>query len=165
MPTREELLHVYLRDHLAGATGGLALARRLAGKHRGGWAGNDLADFAVDVAQDRASLVATMDALGVRHNVAKRLLASVGERLGRLKLNGELWRRSPLSTVVELEIMRMGVEGKASAWRTLIQLASANDRLDDEELTTLLGRAEQQATLLERLCAQAAAEALATPTK
>jgi hypothetical protein len=30
-----DLLGIYLNDHLAGATGGLELARRVAGSHRG----------------------------------------------------------------------------------------------------------------------------------
>jgi hypothetical protein len=42
-----------------------------------------------------------------------------GREGGGLKLNGSLWSRSPLSGVAELEILRLDVEGKAAAWRTL----------------------------------------------
>ncbi len=59
-----ELLGIYLNDHLAGATGGAELARRVA--RRGGDPdGGALQRFAAEVAQDRAALLEVMAALGV----------------------------------------------------------------------------------------------------
>jgi hypothetical protein len=43
----------------------------------------------------------------------------MGEKAARLKLNGHLLARSPLSSLEELEMLRLGVEGKAAGWRTL----------------------------------------------
>jgi hypothetical protein len=83
----------------------------------------------------------------------------VADKAGRLKLNGSLWRRSPLSSVVELELLRLGVEGKAAAWRTLRAQAERDTRLDKEQLNELLLRAGRQAEALEELRVIAASRA------
>jgi hypothetical protein len=71
------------------------------------------------------------------------------ERAGRAKANRHLLTRSPLSDLVELEGMRLGVEGKACLWRALLAVGDA--RLDRGELARLLARAEQQVARLEQL--------------
>jgi|SRR5262245_31203383 len=80
------------------------------------------------------------------------------ERLGRLKLNGRLLRRSPLSRVLDLEAMLLGVEGKAAGWRTLRARAESDTRLDAGRLDALIDRAYLQIDELERLRVKAAAE-------
>ncbi len=160
MSTNDRLLHLYLRDHFAGATGGLELAKRIAGSHRHGSSGSDLAQFARDVADDRDALAQIMTAVGAHPDPVKAVLAIAGERLGRFKLNGSIVRRSPLSNVMEFELMRLGVEGKASAWRALREIADQDDRLDQAQLDRLVERAEDQAALLETLRIAAAADAL-----
>jgi hypothetical protein len=159
MSTNDRLLHLYLRDHFAGATGGLELAKRIAGSHRQDSTGPQLAQFARDVADDRDSLAQIMTAVGAHPDPVKSVLAIAGERLGRFKLNGGVVRRSPLSNVVELEMMRMGVEGKSSAFRALRAIADQDDRLDAAQLDRLVERAEGQTAMLETLRIQAATEA------
>jgi hypothetical protein len=82
-----------------------------------------------------------------------------GRESGRLKLNGSLWSRSPLSGVAELEILRLDVEGKAAAWRTLRARAERDTRLDKEQLNELLSRAARLSEVLEELRATAASRA------
>lgn len=41
----------------------------------------------------------------------------LAEKAGRLKLNGRPLRRSPLSGLVELEMMHLAVEGEQACWR------------------------------------------------
>jgi hypothetical protein len=79
--------------------------------------------------------------------------------VGRLKLNGTLLRRSPLSSVVELEAMHLGIEGKIDGWQALRQLADHEPRLDSSQLDELLARARQQSDGLQRLRLQAATTA------
>lgn len=155
----QALLGIYLNDHLAGATGGLELARRTAASHRGSDTGDALTRFAAEVAADRAALRTMMAALGVPARQYKTYVARAAEKLGRLKLNGSLWSRSPLSSVVELELLRLGVEAKAAGWRTLAQLADRETRLDKAQLTQLLSRAQQQSRTLEELRGHAVAKA------
>jgi hypothetical protein len=161
--SEQVLLGIYLNDHLAAATAGLELARRAAASHRGSDTGERLARFAADVAADRSALRSIMAALGAPVRHYKSYAAWVAEKAGRLKLNGSLWSRSPLSSVVELEMLRLGVEGKAAAWRTLRALAEGDTRLDKEQLNELLSRAAGQSQALEELRASAASTAFAHP--
>jgi hypothetical protein len=160
MSIRRDLLAVYLNDHLAGSSGGSALAHRLEANHRKTAFGPELARFAADIEQDQDALVAIMARLDIPRNRIKGLLAAVGERVGRLKLNGRIFGRSPLSTVTELELMRIGVQGKLSGWRSLRELVADEPRLDADELDELIGRAEDQSRLLEGLRVRAVAESL-----
>lgn len=155
---RPDLLGIYLNDHLAGATAGVDLFRRAAGAHRGSQVGETLDRLAAEVAEDRGSLQDMMAALGIPIRRYKLYAAWAAEKVGRLKLNGSLLERSPLSSVVELEGMRLGVEGKASGWRTLRTVADHDGRLDADRLDALLARARRQADTLEELRVHAAAE-------
>ena len=147
-----DLLGIYLNDHLAGATGGLELARRVAGSHRD----SALQRLAAEVAQDRAALQDIMGALSIPVRSYKVYAAWIGEKAARLKLNGHLLARSPLSGLEELEMLRLGVEGKAAGWRTLRVLAETDKRLDPARLDELIARARRQADLLEELRVRAA---------
>lgn len=153
-----DLLGIYLNDHLAGATAGVDLFRRAAGAHRGSAVGTTLEQLAAEVAEDRGSLQDMMTVLGIPVRRYKLYAAWAAEKVGRLKLNGSLLERSPLSTVVELEGMKLGVEGKVAGWRTLRTVADRDGRLDAQRLDALLARARQQADVLEELRISAAAE-------
>jgi hypothetical protein len=145
------VLGIYLNDHLAGATAGTELARRAAGLAQDREEHSALRGFAADVTPDRAALLDIMAALGVPVRTYKVCAAWVGEKAGRLKLNGRLFTRSPLSRLEELELLRLGVEGKAAGWRTLRVLADTDERLDPVQLDELVARARRQADLLEDL--------------
>jgi hypothetical protein len=153
-----EPLGIYLNDHLAGATGGTELARRMARTHRGTGRERDLGRLAREIAEDQDSLRDIMKTLGVPVRRHKAAAGWLGEKAGRLKPNGRLVRRSPLAPLLELEMMRLGVEGKAAGWRTLRELADSDERLDSARLDGLLARARQQATLLEDLRIRRATE-------
>ena len=115
-PTAEQtkLLSIYLEDHVAGATAGSQRAARLSDGEADTKDADVLATFAADVAKDLDALLALMKTLGVEPNRLKAGVASVAEKVGALKLNGRVFERSPLSTIVELEAMQMAVRGKRS---------------------------------------------------
>jgi hypothetical protein len=154
---RTELIGIYLNDHLAGATAGTELAHRIARTH------DEVADQATlqrlagEINADRRALLEIMALLGVPVRHYKTTAAWLGERVGRLKFNGRLRARSPLSSLEELELLRLGVEGKAAGWRTLRELAAADPRLSAAWLDELLDRARAQADQLEDLRVRAAA--------
>jgi hypothetical protein len=116
--------------------------------------------LAAEIAQDRAALADIMTTLGIPVRAYKVGLAWVGEKAGRLKFNGHLFTRSALSFLEELEMMRLGVEGKAAGWRTLRTLAEADQRLDPARLDELIARAHRQSDLLESLRIGAAAQVI-----
>jgi hypothetical protein len=149
------LLGVYLNDHLAGATAGMGLARRMAKSAEPGSAA-PLRALAGEIAEDRSALVTIMTALGIRIRGYKVFGAWAGEKAGVLKLNGHLLTRSPLSGLEEAEVLRLGVEGKAAGWRTLRVLADRERRLDAARLDELLARADRQSATLETLRISAA---------
>jgi hypothetical protein len=154
------LLGIYLNDHLAGATGGVELARRSAAAQRPGPTRDVLRRLADEIAEDRKALMEIMAALGVPARKYKVLTGWVGEKAGRLKPNGHLLSRSPLSELEELEIMMLGVQGKAAGWRTLRSLATGDTRLDTGRLDGLLARAHRQVEELEGLHASTASQVL-----
>lgn len=157
--TGTSLLGIYLNDHLAGSTLGVSLIERTAAAHRGTPAGSPLADLAREIVDDRDALLAIMSALDISVAHYKLAGAWLTERAGRLKPNGHLLSRSPLSSVVELEGVQLGVQGKEALWRGLRALAEEDPRLDSARLDELIARAEAQARQLGELRLAAVAEA------
>jgi hypothetical protein len=153
-----DLLAIYLNDHLAGATGGLELAKRAAGSNPDGELGGFLARLRDEIAEDRESLIEAMRRLDVGRDQAKVAAGWLAEKAGRLKLNGRLVGYSPLSRVVELEALALGVGAKLACWRALSSLGDA--RLHDVGLHALIESAERQRDELERFRLEATREAL-----
>ena len=151
------LLRTYLRDHDSGA---LAGARRLASAaqgHRDPQARAELSVLHAEVEQDRRTLAAVMRRLEVSPDPLKRLVTAAGEQLGRLKPNGFLAQRSPLTDVVEIEALTMAVTGKQQLWETLTALGPEITLIAPDELARLRDRALDQRERLERLHADSAA--------
>jgi predicted DNA-binding ribbon-helix-helix protein len=145
-------LPIYLNDHYAGSTLGVELAKRAAKNNDGNAEfGPPLATLASEIDEDRDALKRIMAALDVSEDRIKASIFWLGEKVGRLKPNGDLLQFSPLSRVVELEGLITGVSGKLSLWRTLLELAEREDRLEEGELEVLAGRAEDQLLRLHAL--------------
>ena len=149
--TDRTLLGIYLNDHLAGATAGAERARHLAHTLRGSAQAAAVEAVATEIAEDRATLLALMKRLGVPVRRYKVCAGWTSEKAGRLKSNGRLVRRSPLSTLLELELLRIGVEGKAAGWQALRRLTDVGEPLDPALLDDLLARARRQQDALEEL--------------
>ncbi|MFE1464122.1 hypothetical protein ACFW6M_23825 [Streptomyces nigra] len=145
------LLGIYLNDHLAAATGGAERARYMARSASGTGPGAALEPYAEELAEDRAALIGLMERLDVPVRSYKVRAGRLAERLGRLKGNGRIVRRSPLSSLVELEALRLDAEGRAALWQTLRDLADRDTRLDPDLLDHLLERARHQQGALEEL--------------
>lgn len=154
------LLAIYLNDHLAGSTVGRELARRAAGSNRGTSYGPFLEELADQIDDDRETLIRIMRALDVGVDRLKVAGAWGAEKVGRLKPNGRLLGYSPLSRVVELEALTLGVTGKLAMWRALEQLQPEKPALEQFDLAALITRGEQQLRGLETYRLQAVAEAL-----
>ncbi|HEY6551003.1 MAG TPA: hypothetical protein VIY71_07385 [Solirubrobacterales bacterium] len=153
------LLAIYLNDHLAGATGGVELARRARSSNRGTKLGEALEGVCGEIEVDRTTLERVMERLEVKRNGPKVAGAWAAEKLGRLKLNGQLTGYSPLSRLVELEMLHIGITGKIQLWQALEETQSA--RLAQFDLPGLIKRAESQRATIERLRLDAAREAFA----
>jgi hypothetical protein len=141
-------LGIYLNDHLTGATGGVALARRAAGNATDAEREAMWKEVAGEIAEDRETLVRARDLVGARPDRFKYAVAWLGERLGRLKLNGYLLRRSDLGQLLELEMLVVGVTGKLSLWKALARLD--DPRLRELDFDHLIERAEAQRRRLDQ---------------
>jgi hypothetical protein len=153
-------LSIYLNDHLAGATAGLDLARRAASNNEGTPYGRVLTEVAVEIAEDRESLIEVMARLSVGRDRVKVAAAWALEKVGRLKPNGSLVSYSPLSRLVEIEGLALGVDGKLSLWHSLKESHGDDPRLRGVDLDALINRARSQRRRLERQRRRAADEAL-----
>ncbi len=154
------LLAIYLNDHLTGATAGRELARRTAASNRGSSHGPFLQTLAREIDEDRDSLIRIMEAVGIRVDPVKVALGWTAEKVGRLKFNGRLTGYSPLSRLIELEGLTLGVRGKLTGWRTLQHLRPRMPELERFDLDALEQRAKRQLEQLEQHRLEAAAEAL-----
>lgn len=158
-PDPSRYLPIYLNDHLAGATGGVELARRLRSSNRDDpEMGEPLASICAEIEADRETLVQLMEQLEIGRHAIKPLLARALERLGRLKLNGQLRGYSPLSRVLELEILLAGIGGKGQLWKALEQCLG--DSVDGFDFQALGERAKRQTQRVAELHLAASKRAL-----
>jgi len=158
--TDQDLLAIYLNDHLAAATAGVELARRAASSHEGE-RGAELTRLADEISEDREALRDIMKRLDVAESTVKKVAGWAGEKVGRLKPNDHLLSRSPLSDVLELEALRAGTAARIAGFQVLRAVAVDDSRITKEELETLMQRADDQAERLYKLHIQLAQENLA----
>jgi hypothetical protein len=152
-----DLLATYLNDHLAGATAGVELARRARGQNEGTSLGRFLDELTSEIEQDRETLKTIMARLEVGTDRFKVAAGWVGEKAGRLKPNNRLFGYSPLSRLIELEGLALGVEGKRSLWQSLRHLDDS--RLAEFDFESLLERARRQRDALQERRLAAAIDA------
>ncbi|MFI1434478.1 hypothetical protein [Streptomyces lydicus] len=157
--TELDLLGIYLNDHLAGATAGVERAHHLVRTARDAALSEALGPVAAEIARDRVSLLGIIRDLGIPVRRYKICAGWTAEKVGRLKSNGRLLRRSPLSTFLELELLRVAVEGKVAGWETLRRLTAIEKRLDPRLLDDLLERARRQQDVVEEWRSRQAAAA------
>jgi hypothetical protein len=156
----QKLLGIYLNDHLAGSTMGLELVKRARGSNEGTEYGEVLGRVAAEIQEDREELQRLMASLDIGRDHVKVLTGWVAEKVGRLKPNGQLTGYSPLSRLIELEALALGITGKLSLWEALSEVADDDSRIDRAQLSQLSQRAERQRTDVWRMRQRAAREAL-----
>jgi hypothetical protein len=154
-----KLLGIYLNDHLAGSVVGGNLAKRIARQNEGNEYGTKVAQIAREIDEDQATLREVMNRAGVRRKQLRLVVARLTEVASRLKRNGRLVGYSPLSRVLELEGLTMGITGKLELWRSLEALENGSG-IGGFDFTALAARAEDQRDRAEELRLRAAREAL-----
>ncbi|MDX6638029.1 MAG: hypothetical protein QOJ01_1540 [Solirubrobacterales bacterium] len=154
-----DLLRIYMQDHYAGSAAGAELAKRAASNNADSELGTVLDRIAAEVEEDRDSLRRIMDEYGASPDPVKNMAAWGIEKAGRFKPNGRLLSYSPLSRVVELEGLVIGITGKLGLWRSLAE--TLGPHYAGEDLAELAERAEAQRQTLEPYRLAAAREAFA----
>jgi hypothetical protein len=152
-------LEFYLRNHEAAASAGYDLFRRTSFTQRRKGYAKELNELTAEVKQDLGSLRALMRELGVSPDPLLGAALRVGERLGRLKPNGHLLSRAPLSDLVEIEGLLDAVRAKGAGWQAL-SAAGGEGWSSSVDLDELAARANRQTERLSALHRLAAADVL-----
>ena len=139
-----DLLGIYCNDHLAAATGGIELVSRMLGQHRGTTHEPRLEELLDELREERGVLASSMAALGLPVRQYKQVASWIGEKLSRGKLNGHLLSRSPLSDLVEFEVIATAVLAKRAGFESLRALADVDPRLDAAALDRMIAQADKQ---------------------
>ncbi|CAM3796447.1 NAD-dependent epimerase/dehydratase family protein [Occultella aeris] len=145
-----ELLGLYLSDHLTGATAGRARIQRMAHAFAETPMGPDLADISDQITRERELLSELIQLLGLRRRPYRQAGAWVAERVGRLKLNERIVSPSPMTPLLEVELMRSAVIGKEGVWQTLESLA-LDLKMRPSVFADLAADARKQQTVLSNL--------------
>ena len=157
------LLQIYLQDHLAGATFGCELAERCRRENERSEFGEPLAKLAGEIAADRETLIDVMRRVGADRSNVKISAAWLAEKVRRLKPNGRPFSYTPLTRLLELESLAIGITGKRALWRALEQTGVHEAELGPVDFGALGKRAEEQLRSVESL--RLAAARLAFPHK
>lgn len=151
--------HVHV--HIAGLAAGIDLFGRSAAGMLDPAVGDLVRDLRAELFEERRQLRRMANGLGVGESSLLTGAARVGERIGRLKPNESLLRRTPLTDLVELEAMRLVVATKRAGWEALQAVAGRHEALDAEELRGLVEQTNEQERLLAEAHVRTASHVLA----
>lgn len=146
-----KLIRIYLEDHHAGSVVGIELAKRCLSNNQGSPLGEFLDSFIREIEENQTFLEEVMASVGAAPHRFKDSAAWVTEKLGRLKLNGQLTGYSDLSRVVELEGLCVGLEGQLSMWQNLNHVSGIDAALATTNFTQLEKNTQ---SLLEQMTEQ-----------
>ena len=104
--------------------------------------------IAAEIELDRQSLLGLMERMGTSPNPVKQATGWLAEKVSRVKFATTM--SDDDGAFMALETLAMGVEGKASMWRALKEVAGEYPSLATTNLDELIDRAEAQAAILER---------------
>ncbi|MDR7330655.1 NAD-dependent epimerase/dehydratase family protein [Corynebacterium guangdongense] len=149
-----ELFELYLSDHLTGATGGLNRSQRMANDYVDTPVYAQLGEFAEQLAGERDFLEQLIHDFGLSRKPYRQAVAWTGERIGRLKGNGHAVTRSPMTLLLETDLMRGAINGKVGLWETLRDLAPSLG-LEEKVFTDLIDAVAHQRDLLDQVHAYA----------
>ena len=157
-----ELLGVYLNDHLAGAAAGAELAEKLAARGEGTPFGTALSAVAREIREDKDVLEGLVERLGTGKSPVKQAAGWAFEKVTRLRFNRQLTGSEDLTRLLEVEALSLGIEGKLVLWRALREATGLDAGLGAADLDRLIARARQQRETLEPHRLAAAAKAFAS---
>ncbi|MEA2235218.1 MAG: hypothetical protein QOD83_5034 [Solirubrobacteraceae bacterium] len=160
-----DYLTIYLNDHLGGSTFGIELVKHLAATNRDTEFEPPLSLLVTDIESDRDELLALIERLGRTRDPMKVALGWTAEKVRRLKPNGRMVGYSPLTRLLELEMLEAGITGKLGLWQALRAVSDQHAELDPGQLERLAKRADEQRGTVSQLHQRAAQLALGPSTK
>lgn len=146
-----QTLGAYLNDHRAGATAAVNLLERLAESDSDGVDSAPLDRLRQDICEEIELLGDVMDRLDIPRDTLREVGGWMGEKLSRVRLSPAVTGSEPLSHLLEIETIKLGVHGKKSMFRALHHVAADDSRLTDFDFEALAQRAENQIDALESM--------------
>lgn len=136
----QQLLSIYLNDHLFTLTGTHALAQRMLSPNNGTQFETTIDDALRVLEQNLGTLRTTMDEVGVRPRPLRQKMARLLPRFGLVKMNGRLTTYSPLSRVHEFEALTAATIHDRMLWKGLDRLADSDRRIPRSGIAEVLRR-------------------------
>lgn len=149
----------YLDDHFAGATFAIELTEHLAARFERERRGDFFASLLLEIRRDRQALEDLVHRAGAAPSSLGAAAGWTMEKLSRPKLKDV--GTNSLGYLESLEVLALGIMGKAMLWRALGTIAMAHPALGDVDCRRLEARARVQYESVERLRMQAAQNVLA----
>jgi hypothetical protein len=153
-------LITYLNDHLAGSVAALELLDHLI-RLRPGTAGERaLAAVRTEVEADQQTLQHLLHEVGGKESRVRQAAAWLTEKLGQAKLRLDDPGSGELEMLEALEVLALGIQGKASLWRALAAASAHAPEVRQLDFVALEARAQNQFQRVDSLRLQTAPVAL-----
>lgn len=156
-----DLLGLYLADHLTGSAAGVSRIQRMAEANVDTPVFAELSMLADEIRTEQRFLEQIIHDLGLTQRRHRQAAAWAGEKVARLKNNGVLVKRSPMTLVLEAELMRSAVLAKKGGWETLRDNAELLG-LDKQVFADLAENVDRQVAVLDQVHAYARRRAFRT---
>jgi hypothetical protein len=156
-------LATYLTDHLAAAKFSVDLLEGLIDKHAETPFGEFTKKILKEVSADRAVLQNVYDDIHGGGSALKEAAAWFSEQIARLKLRFR--SDAGFGDFEALELLALGILGKAKLWVALSKLAPFDERIRRIDLDHLIQRAQLQHDEVERYRLAAATKALSQSSR
>jgi hypothetical protein len=152
------VLAQYLDDHVSGSALAIELTERLAKRFEGERRGDFFASLLGEIRRDRDVLEDIVRRIGASPSRLGTTAGWAAEKLSRPKLKDA--GSTGLGDLESLELLALGIMGKAMLWRALGSVAAMHDVISDADCRRLEARARVQYESVERLRMQAAHDVL-----
>lgn len=103
-----------------------------------------------------------MGLLGIQGDLTKSAIAWISEKFSRLKRNGHLLTRSPLSDMIELETLSMVLHGCELFWNALAEIEDEHTYIAQVDPQAMIERIQRRREQIDDLYCEAASHTLRT---
>lgn len=151
-------LATYLHDHLAGSNFAIELLDSIVEIYGEKYEGKSeplrLSEFArslvADIRQDQRALEEIIGHVGKTHFDLAQAAGWFSEKVSRFKLERDE-SGNGLGTFEALEVLALGIQGKAALWQVLKVIREFDSRIPDKGFDNLLQRAQEQHSRVEQM--------------
>ena len=158
-----DALVIYMNDHFAGSRTAIELLEQMVDSTNETEARGFLERLHAEIVEDRDVLENLISRAGGTPSVVRDAGGWIAEKFARLKLAIDDPSDGPLRRLEALEILALGIQGKASLWRALSTVAPAMPALAGVNFADLGQRAAAQYARVEARRIEAAQAAFMRP--